>query len=250
MKEALKRLSVIALGVLAVVFTSCEKPATGLFVVISADPPVVRDLRALRVRVYASPTTNVIKSERTFLGPTLRLPLSFPITPSDPAQKVRIEVDGFSIEPMGRPGEVVMAFIESRVIVGFIANKVLDVPVILVGRCIGRVGMMACSPGSTCDPAGPPEMMAACTNAERPTNSLPEHSDVADDPCDAGSFREGTFCRPTMGGNAMPPPDSSTIMPPDAGMPPPADSGAPPQDNGSLLPDVPDTGLLTDASAG
>lgn len=241
MRASLKRICALALGALALVFASCEKPATGLFVVISADPPVMERMRAIRVRVYSPSNSMTVRSERTFPVAPPRMPLSFPITAADTSQKVRIEVEGFAVDlSQGTPNA--MPIIESRFITGFITGKVLVAPILLVGRCLDRVGAMGCPQGRVCDPGAPP-MGDMCGDPERPANSLTEHSDIVDDPCPEGSFRDGTICR-------MPPGADGGMMmmgPPDGGMPPPADGGAPPRDTGSLP--LPDTGLLADASA-
>lgn len=187
--RAAVRASVVAL---ALAGAGCgAKPATGLVVVVDADPQLASRLGSIRVRTFA-PTGLTPIDEQVFAVGLVRsrFPVSFGVSPREGSTQVRVEVTGLEV---GR--EIVFARAATR----YIEGRVLTLPITLWGACADQV---ACaSPVNTCGPTG----VCGATTAVDPA-TLTDYTPGAATPCPSNMVR-------SMGSCVVPPDASTTDSP-------------------------------------
>jgi len=171
----------MTLAALALLGAGCgSDPATGLVVVVDADPLLAQRLGSIRVQTFAATGLVPIDEQVFAVGLRSRFPISFGVAPRPGSTQVRVEVTGIE---SARP--IVFARVATR----YVAGRVLTLPITLWGACADQ---LACpSPGMTCGPAGPCGANAAVDPA-----ALTDYTPSATTPCPSGMVRDNGRCVP------------------------------------------------------
>lgn len=163
-------------------------PATGLVVVVDADPAIAARVGAIRVQTFEPAGTNAIDTQLFEIGVRYRFPVSFGVTPRPGSAQVRVEAAGID-RTNATP------FVFARATTRYVEGRVLTLSLVLWGACADRP--TPCPLGTTCTSAGECDLRAAIVD---PTN-LPTYTASADAQCPPGMVRDRGVC----------------VSPPDAG---------------------------------
>ncbi len=172
----------MALAALALVGAGCgSNPATGLVVVVDADPLLASRLGSIRVQTFSPTALNPIDDQVFAVGlARSRFPISFGVSPREGSTQVRIEVTGTEA---GRP--IVFARAATR----YVTGRVLTLPITLWGACADQV---ACpTSGMTCSRTG----VCGANTAVDPA-TLTDYTLAATTPCPSGMLRDNGRCVP------------------------------------------------------